>query len=317
MAFIALRFDADSDDAERWSDALIAAGALSVDLADSSTGTEAELAPYGAPAAEQERLWAKSRLTALFAGGCNVRSALGAAAGAIGQAVPPYSIEEIADADWVRVARAQFEPLHVTGDLWIVPSWREPVDARALNLRIDPGLAFGTGSHPTTHLCLRWLAERPPRGAQVLDYGCGSGILAITAAKLGAATVTGVDVDAQAIAVSRANAEANGVSASFGAPEQIVGIRKPEAAGKERTLAGRQSVIGPGCAVAMYKPVDEQIALDCFHRGTKARIGGRQESDRGNQQQARVELFASVGLNEAAKLPIESVAADVVVDLGP
>ena len=221
MAFIALRFDADSDDAERWSDALIAAGALSVDLADSSTGTEAELAPYGAPAAEQERLWAKSRLTALFAGGCNVRSALGAAAGAIGQAVPPYSIEEIADADWVRVARAQFEPLHVTGDLWIVPSWREPVDARALNLRIDPGLAFGTGSHPTTHLCLRWLAERPPRGAQVLDYGCGSGILAITAAKLGAATVTGVDVDAQAIAVSRANAEANGVSASFGAPEQI------------------------------------------------------------------------------------------------
>jgi len=221
MAFIALRFDADSDDAERWSDALIAAGALSVDLADSSTGTEAELAPYGALAAEQERLWAKSRLTALFAGGCNVRSALGAAAGAIGQAVPPYSIEEIADADWVRVARAQFEPLHVTGDLWIVPSWREPVDARALNLRIDPGLAFGTGSHPTTHLCLRWLAERPPRGAQVLDYGCGSGILAITAAKLGAATVTGVDVDAQAIAVSRANAEANGVSASFGAPEQI------------------------------------------------------------------------------------------------
>ena len=221
MAFIALRFDADSDDAERWSDALIAAGALSVDLADSSTGTEAELAPYGAPAAEQERLWAMSRLTALFAGGCNVRSALGAAAGAIGQAVPPYSIEEIADADWVRVARAQFEPLHVTGDLWIVPSWREPVDARALNLRIDPGLAFGTGSHPTTHLCLRWLAERPPRGAQVLDYGCGSGILAITAAKLGAATVTGVDVDAQAIAVSRANAEANGVSASFGAPEQI------------------------------------------------------------------------------------------------
>ena len=221
MPFVALRFDADSVDAERWSDALIAAGALSVDLADSSTGTEAELAPYGAPAAEQERLWAKSRLTALFAGGCNVRSALGAAAGAIGQAVPPYSIEEIADADWVRVARAQFEPLHVTGDLWIVPSWREPVDARALNLRIDPGLAFGTGSHPTTHLCLRWLAERPPRGAQVLDYGCGSGILAITAAKLGAATVTGVDVDAQAIAVSRANAEANGVSASFGAPEQI------------------------------------------------------------------------------------------------
>ena len=221
MAFIALRFDADSGDAERWSDALIAAGALSVDLADSSAGTAAEVSLYGEPGAEHGLLWAKSRLTALFPAGSDVDSALGAAAGAVGQAVPPYTIEEIADADWVRATRAQFEPLQVTGDLWIVPSWREPVDARALNIRIDPGLAFGTGSHATTRLCLRWLAERRPRGARVLDYGCGSGILAIAAAKLGAAAVTGVDVDAQAIAASRANAEANAVAVSFGAPEQI------------------------------------------------------------------------------------------------
>jgi ribosomal protein L11 methyltransferase len=221
MPFIALRFDADSADAERWSDALIAAGALSVDLADSSAGTAAEVSRYGEPGAEHAQLWAKSRLTALFAAGYDVDSALGAAADTVGQAVPPYAIEKIADADWVRAARAQFEPLHVTGNLWIVPSWRRPVDAQALNIRIDPGLAFGTGSHPTTRLCLRWLAERLLRDARVLDYGCGSGILAIAAAKLGAAAATGVDIDAQAIAASRANAEANGVAASFGKPEDI------------------------------------------------------------------------------------------------
>jgi ribosomal protein L11 methyltransferase len=221
MAFIALRFDADSGDAERWSDALIAAGALSVDLADSSAGTASEASVYGEPGAEHPQLWAKSRLTALFAAGSDIESALGAAACAVREAVPPHAIEEIPDADWVRAARARFEPLCVTGDLWIVPSWREPIDTRALNIRIDPGLAFGSGSHPTTRLCLRWLAERLPRGARVLDYGCGSGILAIAAAKLGAAAVTGVDIDAQAIAASRANAEANGVAVRFCAPDEI------------------------------------------------------------------------------------------------
>jgi ribosomal protein L11 methyltransferase len=221
MAFIALRFDADPGDAEPWTDALLAAGALSVELADSSAGTEVEVSLYGEPGAEHARLWAKNRLTALFVAGSDVASALGKAACSVGQAVPRYAIEEIADADWVRATRAQFEPLQVAEDLWIVPSWHEPVDARALNIRIDPGLAFGTGSHPTTRLCLRWLAEQLPRGARVLDYGCGSGVLAIAAAKLGAAAVTGVDVDAQAIAVSRVNAEANGVTASFCAPEEI------------------------------------------------------------------------------------------------
>ena len=221
MPFIALRFDADSGDAERWSDALIAAGALSVDIADSSTGTAAEVSLYAEPGAERPQLWPKNRLTALFAADSDLETALGAAARALGEASPPHEIEEIPDADWVRASRTQFEPLRVTGDLWIVPSWREPIDAQALNIRIDPGLAFGTGSHPTTRLCLRWLAERLRRGARVLDYGCGSGILAIAAAKLGAAAVIGIDIDAQAIAVSRANAEANGVGATFGKPEEI------------------------------------------------------------------------------------------------
>src|SRR5205823_3238084 len=108
-----------------------------------------------------------------------------------------------------------------TDQMWIVPSWHEPLDASAINIRLDPGLAFGTGSHPTTLLCLRWLAANVERGASVLDYGCGSGILGIAAAKLGAGAVIGVDVDPHALAASRTNAEANGVAARFCSPDAL------------------------------------------------------------------------------------------------
>jgi ribosomal protein L11 methyltransferase len=221
MAFLALRFDADLATAERWSDALLEAGAISVDLADSDAGGESAL--YGEPGTERSPLWPNNRLTALFAAGIDVERALAAAANAIDEAAPVHAIEEVPDDDWVRLSRAQFEAIKVNNELWIVPSWREPVDSRAVNVRIDPGLAFGTGSHPTTLLCLRWLAQNLECGARLLDYGCGSGVLAIAAAKFGAGSVTGVDIDTQAIAVSRANAEANGVAAVFCTPEEIGG----------------------------------------------------------------------------------------------
>jgi len=220
MSFLALLLDADLSDAERWSDALIAAGAFSVDVADSGAGTASESPRYAEPGTDQS-LWDKNRLTALFAADADVERALAAAAEAMGAPAPAHEIEEVPDTDWVRATQAQFGPLQVSDDLWIVPSWSQSVDARAINLRIDPGLAFGTGSHPTTLLCLRWLACRLPRGASVLDYGCGSGVLAIAAAKLGASVVTGVDIDAEAIAVSRANALANGATIKFGLPEEI------------------------------------------------------------------------------------------------
>ena len=221
MPYRALRFDSSAHAAEAWADALLAAGAFSVDVADARAGTPTEAPLYGD--AGEHKLWPLSRLCALFDAALDVEAALASAAAHLAAPVPAHSIAAIADADWVRDTQAQFAPLRVTDRLWIVPSWREPVDPDAVNLRLDPGVAFGTGSHPTTLLCLRWLAEHVTPGASVLDYGCGSGILAIAAAKLGAGRVAGVDVDRQALAASRANAAANGVIAQFGLPDELPG----------------------------------------------------------------------------------------------
>ena len=135
---------------------------------------------------------------------------------------PPYTTAEIADEDWVRSTQAQFAAVEIGERLWIGPSWREPpVDRVAV--RLDPGLAFGTGTHPTTQLVLRFLESRITGGEGVLDYGCGSGILAIAAAKLGAARVGGVDVDPQALATARDNARGNGVELQPTLPEGLRG----------------------------------------------------------------------------------------------
>jgi ribosomal protein L11 methyltransferase len=133
----------------------------------------------------------------------------------LGRTLPRYGVEQIVDTDWVRQTQAQFSPIAISKRLWVVPSWCEPVDPHAINLRLDPGLAFGTGSHPTTRLCLDWLEANLRPRESVLDYGCGSGILAIAAARLGGVDVHGVDVDPQAIEASRVNAALNGVDATF------------------------------------------------------------------------------------------------------
>ena len=216
-----LTFDVAADSAERWADALLQSGALSVDASDANAGTPAEMPLYGEPGAADTTPWALNRLTALFDATADTDRALSQAAAQLHEPVPAYSVSTIASDDWVRRTQAQFAPIQVTDRLWIVPSWCAPVDAAAINITLDPGLAFGTGTHPSTLLCLRWLAENLRRGAAVLDYGCGSGILAIAAAKLGAARVTGVDIDPQAIAVSRANAAANLAAAEFASPDAL------------------------------------------------------------------------------------------------
>jgi len=221
MSYRALCFDASAHSAERWADALLAAGALSVDVADAHAGTPSERPLYGEPGESEVAPWPISRLVALFDASLDVEAALTRAAAGLDEPAPAHSLAAIADADWVREAQAQFAPLRVSERLWIVPSWRDPVDAAAINIRLDPGRAFGTGSHATTLLCLRWLAENLTANASVLDYGCGSGILAIAAAKLGAGRVAGVDVDPQAIDASQANAAANGVVAEFGVPDAL------------------------------------------------------------------------------------------------
>jgi ribosomal protein L11 methyltransferase len=214
-------FRAGAADADAWGDALLEAGALSVDLADPDAQTTTEHPLYGEPGEAADPRWPVCMLTALFDGAADVPAAVAAAAAALGRPVPPGRQAEVPDADWVRLTQAQFAPIRVAHGLWIVPSWCEPIDPAALNLVVDPGLAFGTGSHPTTRLCLQWLASGLRAGESVLDYGCGSGILAVAAARLGAGTVVGTDVDPQAIAASVANAAANAANARFLLPGDL------------------------------------------------------------------------------------------------
>jgi ribosomal protein L11 methyltransferase len=204
------------DFAEPFSDALLEAGALSVDVSDADAGTAGERAIFdergGAPAAG----WAHARVSALFAADTEISRALYHAFTLAGvDPATAYEVSRVEDEDWVRRTQAQFTPQRVAPNLWIVPSWHETPDAAAINVVLDPGLAFGTGTHPTTRLCLRWLAERLEGGASVIDFGCGSGILAIAALKLGAASASGVDIDPQAVLAARENAFNNGVAVTF------------------------------------------------------------------------------------------------------
>jgi ribosomal protein L11 methyltransferase len=199
-----------------FSDALLEQGAVSVEITDACSGTDDEQALYGEPGASGAFAWDKNRLAALFDEGTDLPHALGQAAAAAGlSAVPGYRTYQLEDQDWVRRTQAQFEPIFVSDRLWIVPSWHVARDPDAINLVLDPGLAFGTGSHPTTYLCLQWLDANLRPGQTVIDYGCGSGILAIAAGKLGAARVLGVDIDTQALEASRYNAKRNAVNARF------------------------------------------------------------------------------------------------------
>ena len=200
----------DAAHAEALSDALLALGALSVGVEDADAGTERETPQFGEPGHSPAPLWAHSRIVALFDKTANIPLIAAAAAGEAGLgAPPPYDITEVAEQDWVRLTQSQFEPIRINERLWIVPSWHEAPDPQAINLELDPGLAFGTGSHPTTRLCLEWLCSHVQAGASVLDYGCGSGILAIAAAKLGGARVVGVDIDDNALAAAAGNAGRN------------------------------------------------------------------------------------------------------------
>ena len=198
--------------AEALAGALEDEGAISTDIVDADAGTPQESAVFAEPGAEAP-LWARCRVSALFPEGCDASGATGRALAQSGAgALVAASFDRLEDADWVRVTQRQFEPIRVGRRLWIVPTWHQAPEPDAVNLVLDPGAAFGTGSHPTTRLCLAWLEERVRPGDTVLDYGCGSGILGIAAALLGARRVTAVDIDPLALEAARYNSQRNGVA---------------------------------------------------------------------------------------------------------
>ena len=207
--------------AETFSDALMNNGALSAAIEDAFAGTSNEQPIFGEPDMPQQQFWQQSKIVALFDEHADVAKCVSNAADEINLPLPQYTIESLAEQDWVRLTQSQFDPIKISDRLWITPTWHDFPDENAINLRLDPGLAFGTGSHPTTHLCLQWLDNHLQGGETVLDYGCGSGILTIAAIKLGAAHATGVDIDEQAIKASNDNAQQNHVQAAFYLPKHL------------------------------------------------------------------------------------------------
>ncbi len=216
MGWQNVSFLTDVSHAEPMCDALLEAGALSASIEDADAGTPDEQPQFGEPGSVNTPGWMHSRVVVLLEPNADIEALLAEAGAAIGLAgIPAYSVETVAEQNWVQLTQSQFDPIRVSERLWIVPSWHETPDPSAVNLILDPGMAFGTGSHPTTRLCLEWLERNVSEACTVLDYGCGSGILAIAAARLGAGHVAGVDIDPQAVDAARANAERNGVTALF------------------------------------------------------------------------------------------------------
>lgn len=216
MAWLSLSIQTDCRHAEALADALLESGALAASIEDADAGTPEEKPQFGEPGSITTPGWERSRVVALLAADADAAATVDACARRAGlPAAPAFSVDSVAEQDWVQLTQSQFEPIRISGRLWIVPSWHRAPDPDAIVLVLDPGMAFGTGSHPTTRLCLEWLERSPLSGTTVLDYGCGSGILAIAAARLGAQAVLGVDIDPQAVSASRANAERNAVAATF------------------------------------------------------------------------------------------------------
>ena len=221
-----LRLLAPEDRVEALSEALEALAALSVSVEDADAHTDSEQALFGEPGMPPPRGgWNRSRVLALFS---TEQAAKEAAALLQPQeffdGCSVAGIADVPEQDWVRLTQSQFTPVEITPQFWIVPTWHEP-PAQAMHvIRLDPGLAFGTGTHPTTRMCLRWIASQSLAGQRVLDYGCGSGILAIAAAKFGAIDIDAVDIDGAAVIATQANAHANGAVLNAGLPNQARGV---------------------------------------------------------------------------------------------
>ncbi|RQU42095.1 50S ribosomal protein L11 methyltransferase [Burkholderia cenocepacia] len=221
MSYRELVVELAREHAEALSDALLDLGALSVSVEDADADTPDEQPLFGEPGLVPDRTaWQHSRVVALLSADHEPAVLLAAVANEIGLAeTPKFVVREVEEQDWVRLTQSQFEPIPIGERIWVVPSWHDAPDPDALVLELDPGLAFGTGSHPTTRLCMEWLEQSVKPGQSVLDYGCGSGILAILAKKCGANPVIGIDIDPQAVESARQNSERNRAEVTYGLPD--------------------------------------------------------------------------------------------------
>ena len=248
MPWLAVTLIVDARCVEALSDTLMESGALSVDVSDAAAGTPTERPLFAEPGSAPAVNWALNRVVALFQQDAAVARIVPAALQTCAlPAGTAYGIDRVDDQDWVRLTQAQFTPQQISSRLWVIPTWHEVVDAAAINIRLDPGLAFGTGTHPTTRLCLRWLDAHLTPGATVIDYGCGSGILAIAAMKLGAASAAGIDIDEQALLAARHNARQNHTEVSYFAAEDELHAQLKSAANVvvANILANPLTVLAP------------------------------------------------------------------------
>lgn len=273
MPWLQLRIESNRQQAESIEDALLAAGAVSVTLEDSADQ------PILEPALGETPLWNETRITGLFDAEVDTAQTISIASSELGHELPQHRWELLEDKDWERAWMDNFQPMVFGQRLWICPSWKEPPQPDAANLMLDPGLAFGTGTHPTTALCLKWLDQQDLSNKIVVDYGCGSGILGIAALLLGAKEVIAVDNDPQALIATQDNAQRNKVH-----PDQIK-TYLPQEAPKEleadlvlaNILAGPLAELEPVLA-KLCRPQGDIILSGILSNQAKTLTGHYQQS---------------------------------------
>ena len=266
MSWLQLHFHGKAGTAEQLEQLLLNQGALSVTLQDNADQ------PLLEPGVGETPLWDATKLSALFPKNIHLENLLDALTQQLGQPLPFYEIEMVADEDWERRWLDSFYAMQFGQHLWIVPSWQTPPDPSACNIILDPGLAFGTGTHPTTAMCLEWLAVNPMKGQTIIDYGCGSGILAIAALLLGAELAICVDNDPQALIATAANAQQNGINAS-----KLVTCL-PEAL--DDTLQQQSCSVKHGCDLVMANILADPLItlapslIDLLRKGGQIMLSG-------------------------------------------